>query len=111
LAKGKGQREDMGKTIVSRQNAKAKTTNPKLEIRNFETNSNDQKSEISKTKSFWIFGIRVPIEFPFVSDFDIRISNFASATPWRDKCFLPPSCHRAQEVISRDRFLPGSALS
>src|SRR6476620_1579381 len=60
-----------------------KTQKSKLEIRKFETNSNDQRNQRIKRRqtpclrlfrALWIL-----FEFRFVSDFELRISNFALA--------------------------------
>jgi hypothetical protein len=74
--------EETGKTFLAqRRRLKSQIRNPK-----FETNPNVQKGESSKRS---ILDFEFPFcGFRFVSDFDIRISDFASAVSWRDKHFL-----------------------
>jgi hypothetical protein len=60
-----------------------KMANSKLEIRNSKQFSNDQKSENSKHARFGFPNWAYP--FGFVSDFDIRISDFVSLGSWRNK--------------------------
>jgi hypothetical protein len=78
-----------------KQDYKFETRNPK-----FETISNGQKSEGSKRVRFgfrnWDLSLR------FVSDFDIRISDFVSLAPWRYKFSCRDFVQHLKKLESRN---------